>query len=108
MKITKFSNKLYENKRYRPLIDSFPGALSGRIKLMQKDLDNQQWESFYLINHKIKGIAGSLGYPQLSDITEAIQGELTEKKYADIAVKFETLKSMVVEILNEWERHRSA
>jgi len=68
-----------DDDELRPIIDQFVASLPDRVTQLKQFSEQNQWQEVQKIAHQIKGIAGSLGYP-----------ELTEKaKLLDVAIKKE-------------------
>jgi PAS domain S-box-containing protein len=87
----------FEDDELKPIIAQFIGNLPERIEQMGTYSKNQQWGEVGKIVHQIKGIAGAMGYPLLTE----------KAKTLDVAIKQGTMEDyddLLAEVLDESER----
>ncbi len=76
-----------EDDELKPIIEQFVRGLPDRISQMQTHADNDAWDEVRKVAHQIKGIGGSLGYPQLTEKGKALDMAIKEHqadRYADL------------------------
>lgn len=55
------------------LAAEFRADLPQTLQTLQTALQGRQWETLRQVSHRIKGIAGSLGFPHLSQLAEPVE-----------------------------------
>lgn len=86
-----------EDEELKPIIAHFINNLPERLEQMRRFSKDQEWSEVRKIVHQIKGIAGSLGYPVLTE----------KAKQMDVAIKQgarEGYEELLDAVLDESER----
>jgi signal transduction histidine kinase/FixJ family two-component response regulator len=67
-----------EDAQYRALVGRFVAGLPGYAREIETGLEHGDWESVASLSHQLKGMGGSFGFPELSDLAERLQQQLKE------------------------------
>ncbi len=79
----------------KSLIDEFPSWLSS-IKHSYQD---ENWDELKELIHKLKGTAGSFGYPQISIVMARMEFELKKEGYDDFELSIKELSELIIRIV---------
>jgi len=78
------SHGLEDDPGYIELVDSFVEGLPRTIEEMQEALQKDDWVTLQKISHQLKGIAGSFGYPEITDISQEINKHVNAKQFQSV------------------------
>ena len=83
------------------IIDLFEKELPGRLKIIEKNILAQDFESLIFNVHSLKSIAGSFMDYQFSELAGTIENQANLKNHHEIQELFERLKSSSNDLLAE-------
>ncbi|MCC5851625.1 MAG: response regulator [Alkalimonas sp.] len=64
------------------LRQQFLNSLTDLHQQMQASFEQQNWQELQRLSHKLKGSAGSFGYPAISELADQLQAELQHRASA--------------------------
>jgi CheY-like chemotaxis protein/HPt (histidine-containing phosphotransfer) domain-containing protein len=73
--LTKFPNKLSE---FEQLIQNYRLSFKDKLEVIQAAIAHDDWEKIKSLMHKLKGSAGSYGFPQLSDFAVLVEEHIDQ------------------------------
>ncbi|MEZ4743671.1 MAG: Hpt domain-containing protein [Bdellovibrionota bacterium] len=68
----------------RMLLPTFLQHLSNAIKELHKGLKEESWKNLGTVAHRLKGSAGTYGFPDIVTTIEAFERELKNKSRKDV------------------------
>lgn len=74
------TNKLYsqllaEDPDLRDIVEEFVEGLEERLREIKQAYESQDWDLLTTLAHRLKGAAGSYGYPDLSGVAANLEAE---------------------------------
>ncbi len=81
------SQLLQEDGDLREIVEQFVTDLSGRVAELQQAHERLDWDLLAMLAHRLKGAAGSFGYPELSQVCAAMEQQF-RRHYADNFAQF--------------------
>ncbi len=90
------SQLLLEDGDLRDIVEEFVGALEGRISEMKAAHSKLDWEQMTTLAHRLKGAAGSYGYPEMSEVCATMEREFRIQQADDFESWVERLHGMAV------------
>jgi len=81
------------------MLERFLVSLSGRVSQMRDYLDASDWDNLESEVHNLKGMGGSFGFPQLTELAGTIQFEMTKESYSEVELSLQRLERLVEGIL---------
>ena len=79
------SQLLSENADLRDIVEQFVGGLSGRLEEFRQAYEALDWERLGLLAHRLKGAAGSYGYPDLGVLVAVMEQSFRAQQAVDFA-----------------------
>lgn len=64
----------------RDLVEDFVGELPGRIEELRAAHRRLDWEQLRMLAHRLKGAAGSYGYPSLSALAAEMEAHFDARR----------------------------
>ena len=81
------------------MLERFLASLPGRISQMRDYLEASDRDKLEIEVHNLKGMGGSFGFPQLTELAGTLQFELTKESYAEVELSLQRLEKLVEGIL---------
>ncbi len=66
------------------LATTFIEDLPGRVQSMRESCDQADWQELASLAHKLKGIAGSFGFPDITEQAAVIEKQVKQEEYASL------------------------
>lgn len=88
-----------ESNRFDALIQDYHRRLPEKAQEIQTALHQEQWNILQTLTHKLKGSAGSFGFPEISEVASQVEYYLEQKKYG----KATEITILLIDQLNEVE-----
>lgn len=67
-----------EDARYQALVERFLMGLPGYAREIEAGLEHGDWEAVASLSHQLKGLGGSFGYPEISELAAQLQQQLRD------------------------------
>jgi len=89
------------NLKIKKLAASFIQALPGKLSILTNAHRDNDWETLESASHKLKGLAGSFGFPEVTENAQQINELVRQKKYSEINEAIAQLLKQCEKILIE-------
>ena len=97
---------LYSEYADRPviarLLGEFVTRLEGRVQGMQAAIQNFNQEELQRLAHQLKGAAGSYGYPSLSVAAKALEDEMRQGHWEQVATTVAYIATLSQAVVRGW------
>ncbi len=70
------SQLLLEDADLRDIVEEFVAELDGRLQELRDAHDKMDWDLLVTLAHRLKGAAGSYGYPDISQVCAALEQQI--------------------------------
>jgi HPt (histidine-containing phosphotransfer) domain-containing protein len=90
------SQLLQEDADLRDIVEEFVDGLSGRAAEIEQARQQMDFEQLTTLAHRLKGAAGSYGYPEISQLCAAMEQEFRAHQLDDFTSWMEQLSQMAV------------
>lgn len=91
---------LEDEPEFADVVEKFVNSLPNNERRLGEAMDLQNWSDMKRIAHDIKGTAGSMGYPQLTDLAAQIEFQLINEDYDEVQLLCKDFHSMCQGIYN--------
>lgn len=91
---TLFSQLLREDAELRDVVEEFVEGLAGRVEELKKAYERMDFDMLTMLAHRLKGAAGSYGYPEISHICSQMEQRFRDHQLNDFAKFISELTSM--------------
>lgn len=81
------------------LTSRFVQRLPGMRDSIKTALNDQDWETLKKVSHDMKGLGGSFGFPEITEIAGRVNGKLREFEYTAASDEVKVLLDNVERIL---------
>ena len=71
------SQLLLEDESLRDMVEEFVANLEKRVKELQHAYEKLDWQQLTMLAHRLKGAAGSYGYPDISQVCATMERNFT-------------------------------
>lgn len=88
-----------ESEGIRALVNQFLDSLPGRITAMERALHQGDWPALQAQAHQIKGTAGAMGYPLMTEQAGELEAALKQNDTDRAPELFDTLKTLMRQAL---------
>ncbi len=78
-----FSQLLLEDANLRDVVEEFVAGLSGRMEDLRTAYERLDWDGLTMLTHRLKGAAGSYGYPEISRVCASMEQQFQAHQTAD-------------------------
>lgn len=92
---------LENDPEYRALVERFLGNLPDMVTELMESVRGQQWDAVLAISHKLKGMGGNFGFPQITALAGQINTLAKTAELDRIAVLSTELEQLQQHILNQ-------
>ena len=79
-----YSNVLEEDSDYKDLVDIFIKSLTPTKEKLELAVKEEDWENFAGMIHQLKGLGGSYGYPDITQVAAKIEFQLVSENYTEV------------------------
>ncbi len=88
------SELLHKDSVINDLLQDFIEELSRMLTNIKMAFVSEQWQDMRETVHDLKGMGGGFGYPQLSELADALENSLKEEKFSEIRTLLNELDIM--------------
>jgi signal transduction histidine kinase/CheY-like chemotaxis protein len=88
-----------EDEDYKKLIHAFVLELKPTIKKLQQACLNEKWDLLANMIHQLKGLGGSYGFPDITEISAKIEFQLVGKNYTEATALLNELHIVIERII---------
>ena len=67
------SQLLQADANLRDIVEEFVNPLAGRLTAFRQAYDKLDWDQLTMLAHRLKGAAGSYGYPEISQVCATME-----------------------------------
>lgn len=93
---------------YLELVVSFIDGLPDKMKEILTAQDEQDWEEVRAIAHKLKGMGGGFGFPEITDVAARLNACIVEQHYHEVNTLVLELRSICDWIAQQNTRARAS
>lgn len=88
----------------RPIVEHFVNGVPQRVEAMTAAFSKRDWKGLCDQTHQLKGTAGSLGFPDLTEKAKYLEAALKKEEIDDIQPLFDALMNQVTQALARYEK----
>jgi HPt (histidine-containing phosphotransfer) domain-containing protein len=88
------SQLLLEDADLREVVEEFVDGLNVRVQELRQAHDQLDWEQLVTLAHRLKGAAGSYGYPDISHLCAEMERRFRAHQADDFAAAVNELSEM--------------
>ncbi len=81
------------------MLEKFLDGLAERVRMARCFTDGREWNNLKKEVHNLKGMGGSFGYPQLSELAGSMQFEITKEDITEVERSMQMLEQLAGAIL---------
>lgn len=89
------SQLLLEDADLRDIVEEFVGGMGTRVEELQQAFERMDWEMMVVLAHRLKGAAGSYGYPDISTFCSGLEARFRLQDAGDFAADIQVLEKYV-------------
>jgi HPt (histidine-containing phosphotransfer) domain-containing protein len=90
------SQLLLEDASLRDLVQEFVEALPQRLEELRRAYESLDWDQLAVLAHRLKGAAGSYGYPDLSRLAAEMEEMFRLHQAEHFAQWLDRLRALIV------------
>ena len=88
------SQLLLQDGDLRDIVEEFVHGLTVRISELKQAHEQMNWEQLVMLAHRLKGAAGSYGYPEISQLCAVMEQNFRSHQATSFAAWLEQLVGM--------------
>lgn len=89
------ADALWDDQELRPIVEQFVKSLNDRALKMGEALDRGDWQELKNLSHQIKGTAGSLGFPLLTETAKVLESALKANEIDGVVDLFKNVDAQM-------------
>ncbi|MDH5229013.1 MAG: ATP-binding protein [Gammaproteobacteria bacterium] len=93
------TNGMEQDPEFLALVQGFLKRLPEIVAEIRGGTDEQNWSQVQTASHKLKGMGGGFGFPELTSAARKINDDVRENRFADIEVAVGELELLVRSIM---------
>ena len=90
------SQLLLEDEDLRDIVEEFVGALENRLAELETAHAKQDWDQMVMLAHRLKGAAGSYGYPDMSQVCATMEDQFRDQQAENFETWMKQLHGMTI------------
>jgi len=102
------SDEIANDPEFKNLVQQFIESLPEIINELEVAVREHDWDTVQSLSHKLKGVGGNYGFPEISNIALQINMNSREKQYDDIGVLISELNAECRRIIDINEKRRAS
>lgn len=95
---------LDQDPEFQVLVQAFLARLPQMVEEINAALTSKNWQAFESVSHKLKGMGGGFGFPELTVVGQKLNTMVREKSYDYLAREVEQLNSMYTAIMQKHKK----
>jgi signal transduction histidine kinase/HPt (histidine-containing phosphotransfer) domain-containing protein len=84
-----------EERQYLELVQRFVTGLPDYAREIESGLERNDWESIASLSHQLKGMGGSFGFPELTEVAGRLQRQLRDGSKEQLLVEVQELLDLI-------------
>ncbi|MDX1698432.1 MAG: response regulator, partial [Thiohalobacterales bacterium] len=89
----------YSSPAYMKVVELFRQKLPGMVAEINEAVHRQDWDQVQFRSHDLKGIGGSVGYPEITEVAGRLNSQVKNREYDKAAGTSRELDALHAEIL---------
>ena len=85
----------------KKLAKLFLADLPNKLQLLNNAFNQQDWEILDMVSHKLKGLGGAMGFPEITTYAQAINSLVRNKQFSEIITPLDLLNQYSQTLLKE-------
>ncbi|NOQ90266.1 MAG: response regulator [Gammaproteobacteria bacterium] len=89
---------LKNSPNYQALVVRFLDSLPDMTQEITQSVFDKQWENAQSKSHDLKGMGGTMGYPEITEVSGKLNTQIKQNEYDSAAATCEELESLLMQI----------
>ncbi|WP_455376109.1 ATP-binding protein [Kaarinaea lacus] len=102
------SNEIANDPEFQLLVRQFVSSLPDVVESIKNAVRDRDWETAESLTHKLKGVGGNYGYPNLSKLSQKINAQIKSEIYDQVEHLVAELEDACHQIVAENEKRRAS
>jgi HPt (histidine-containing phosphotransfer) domain-containing protein len=102
------TNEMQQDPDFQALVQVFLQKLPEMVNDICGSYAKQDWDTMQRVSHKLKGMGGGFGFPELTDIAQKINADVKAGEYEKLDSEVKELQAMFDDIMHKHANSKSA